>query len=155
MNFQVVVHKAEEGGYWAEVPAIPGCATQGETCEELQEESVRSDRGLSVDRHINNPSVAPRTSRTGAAAVVLRVWKSRRRCIAKLHERSLRPDDQSRRARLYRACRYHFSYRRHVPLLAGLVIPGHFYRLFDGYHRVYGALRREASGAAPARRTAG
>jgi len=31
----VVVHKAEEGGYWAEVPAIPGCATQGETMEEL------------------------------------------------------------------------------------------------------------------------
>jgi predicted RNase H-like HicB family nuclease len=25
----------EEGGYWAEVPAIPGCATQGETFEEL------------------------------------------------------------------------------------------------------------------------
>ncbi len=35
MNFVVVVHEAEEGGYWAEVPAIPGCATQGETFEEL------------------------------------------------------------------------------------------------------------------------
>jgi len=33
---QAVVHKAEEGGYWAEVPAIPGCATQGETLEELR-----------------------------------------------------------------------------------------------------------------------
>jgi predicted RNase H-like HicB family nuclease len=31
MNFVVVVHEAEEGGYWAEVPAIPGCATQGQT----------------------------------------------------------------------------------------------------------------------------
>jgi predicted RNase H-like HicB family nuclease len=31
----VVIHKAEEGGYWAEIPAIPGCATQGETFEEL------------------------------------------------------------------------------------------------------------------------
>jgi predicted RNase H-like HicB family nuclease len=29
------VHEAEEGGFWAEVPAIPGCATQGETLEEL------------------------------------------------------------------------------------------------------------------------
>jgi predicted RNase H-like HicB family nuclease len=37
MNFQVVVHKAEEGGYWAEVPAILGCVTQGETFEELLE----------------------------------------------------------------------------------------------------------------------
>lgn len=35
MKLQVVVHEAEEGGYWAEVPAIPGCATQGETFEEL------------------------------------------------------------------------------------------------------------------------
>jgi hypothetical protein len=30
-----VVHEAEEGGFWAEVPAIPGCATEGETMEEL------------------------------------------------------------------------------------------------------------------------
>jgi len=35
MKLKVVVHKAEEGGYWAEIPAIPGCATQGETFEEL------------------------------------------------------------------------------------------------------------------------
>ena len=30
-----VVHEAEEGGYWAEVPSLPGCATQGDTLEEL------------------------------------------------------------------------------------------------------------------------
>lgn len=35
MKFKVVVHTAEEGGYWAEVPAIPGCVTQGDTWEEL------------------------------------------------------------------------------------------------------------------------
>lgn len=35
MKIKVVVHEAEEGGYWAEVPAIPGCATQGDTFEEL------------------------------------------------------------------------------------------------------------------------
>lgn len=35
MKFKIVVHEAEEGGYWAEVPAIPGCASQGETMEEL------------------------------------------------------------------------------------------------------------------------
>jgi predicted RNase H-like HicB family nuclease len=35
MKVNVIIHKAEEGGYWAEVPAIPGCATQGETMEEL------------------------------------------------------------------------------------------------------------------------
>jgi len=35
LKIKVVVHEAEEGGYWAEVPAIPGCATQGDTLEEL------------------------------------------------------------------------------------------------------------------------
>jgi predicted RNase H-like HicB family nuclease len=35
MKLKVIVHNAEEGGYWAEVPAILGCATQGETFEEL------------------------------------------------------------------------------------------------------------------------
>jgi predicted RNase H-like HicB family nuclease len=35
LKIKVVVHEAEEGGYWAEVPVIPGCATQGETIDEL------------------------------------------------------------------------------------------------------------------------
>ena len=35
MKVKVVIHEAEEGGFWAEVPAIPGCATQGETFQEL------------------------------------------------------------------------------------------------------------------------
>ncbi len=35
MKIKVVVHEAEEGGYWAEVPALPGCATQGDTMDEL------------------------------------------------------------------------------------------------------------------------
>ena len=35
MNVKVIIHEAEEGGFWAEVPSIPGCATQGETHEEL------------------------------------------------------------------------------------------------------------------------
>lgn len=35
MKLKVIVHEAEEGGYWAEVPAIPGCATQGRTFDEL------------------------------------------------------------------------------------------------------------------------
>ena len=35
MKFKAVMHEAEEGGYWAEVPALPGCSTQGETLEAL------------------------------------------------------------------------------------------------------------------------
>jgi predicted RNase H-like HicB family nuclease len=34
MKLKIIVHEAEEGGYWAEVPAIPGCATQGDTFDE-------------------------------------------------------------------------------------------------------------------------
>lgn len=35
LEYSVVVHKAEEGGYWLEVPALEGCFTQGETLKEL------------------------------------------------------------------------------------------------------------------------
>ncbi|HYG64853.1 MAG TPA: type II toxin-antitoxin system HicB family antitoxin [Thermoanaerobaculia bacterium] len=50
MRLKIVVHEAEEGGYWAEVPAIPGCATQGETLDELMT-NVREavEACLSVD----------------------------------------------------------------------------------------------------------
>jgi predicted RNase H-like HicB family nuclease len=36
MTIHAIVHKAEEGGFWAEVPSIPGCATQAETMDELR-----------------------------------------------------------------------------------------------------------------------
>jgi predicted RNase H-like HicB family nuclease len=50
MKISVIVHEAEEGGYWAEVPAIPGCATQGETFEELLQNLYEAVEGcLSVD----------------------------------------------------------------------------------------------------------
>lgn len=35
VKIKVVIHDAEEGGYWAEVPALPGCTSQGETMDEL------------------------------------------------------------------------------------------------------------------------
>ena len=34
MEYSVIIHKAEEGGYWVEVPALSGCYSQGETLEE-------------------------------------------------------------------------------------------------------------------------
>ena len=50
MKIKVIVHDAEEGGYWAEVPAIPGCATEGETFEELLKNLYEAVEGcLSVD----------------------------------------------------------------------------------------------------------
>jgi predicted RNase H-like HicB family nuclease len=35
MKLKTIIHKAEERGYWAEIPAIPGCVTQGDSFEEL------------------------------------------------------------------------------------------------------------------------
>ncbi|AFZ48920.1 type II toxin-antitoxin system HicB family antitoxin [Dactylococcopsis salina] len=50
MKLKIIIHEAEEGGYWAEVPAIPGCATQGDTFEELLENLYEAVEGcLSVD----------------------------------------------------------------------------------------------------------
>ncbi len=50
MKVKVVIHKAQEGGFWAEVPAIPGCATQGETFPELLTNLYEAVEGcLSVD----------------------------------------------------------------------------------------------------------
>jgi predicted RNase H-like HicB family nuclease len=34
MKIKVIIHEAAEGGYWAEVPAFPGCFSQGEIREE-------------------------------------------------------------------------------------------------------------------------
>ncbi|WP_461109209.1 type II toxin-antitoxin system HicB family antitoxin [Spirosoma koreense] len=56
MNLKVIVHNAEEGGYWAEVPAIPGCMTQGETLDELLTNLHEAVEGcLSVD--IDEPTL--------------------------------------------------------------------------------------------------
>lgn len=50
MKLKVVIHEAEEGGFWAEVPAIPGCATEGETFEELLQNLYEAVEGcLAVD----------------------------------------------------------------------------------------------------------
>ncbi len=35
MKLKAIIHQADEGGYWAEVPALPGCLTQAETLDEL------------------------------------------------------------------------------------------------------------------------
>jgi len=50
VKLKVVVHQADEGGYWSEVPAIPGCATEGDTFEELLQNLYEAIEGrLAVD----------------------------------------------------------------------------------------------------------
>jgi len=58
MKIKAIVHKAEEGGFWAEVPAIPGCATQGETMDELVDnirEAIAGCLAVPVDKPIADP----------------------------------------------------------------------------------------------------
>lgn len=50
MKLKIIIHQAEEGGFWAEVPAIPGCMTQGDTFDELLGNLYEAVEGcLSVD----------------------------------------------------------------------------------------------------------
>ena len=50
MKLKVIIHEAEEGGFWAEIPSLPGCATLGETFEELMSNIYEAVEGcLSVD----------------------------------------------------------------------------------------------------------
>jgi len=48
-NFAIVIHQEPEGGFWAEVPALPGCYSQGETIDELKaniREAIEGVRGV-------------------------------------------------------------------------------------------------------------
>jgi predicted RNase H-like HicB family nuclease len=47
MEYMIFVHRAEEGGFWAEVPALPGCYSQGETIEETMENAKEA-----IETHI-------------------------------------------------------------------------------------------------------
>lgn len=58
MKFKVIVHEADEGGFWAEVPAIPGCATEGDTFEELMvnlHEAIEGCLSVDVDESTMDP----------------------------------------------------------------------------------------------------
>lgn len=35
MKLKVIIHADPDGGYWAKVPSLPGCVTEGDTREEL------------------------------------------------------------------------------------------------------------------------
>jgi len=59
MKIKVIIHQAEEGGYWAEVPAIPGCFTQGDCWEELIQniyEAVEACLSVDVEKTKIEPS---------------------------------------------------------------------------------------------------
>lgn len=50
MKLKVIIHKTEENGFWAEVPALSGCVTQGDNWIELLENIYEAVDGcLNVD----------------------------------------------------------------------------------------------------------
>jgi predicted RNase H-like HicB family nuclease len=66
-NYAVVIHEDPEGGFWAEVPALPGCYSQGETADELERNireaiagvlEVLREQGRESDSHIQILDVA-------------------------------------------------------------------------------------------------
>lgn len=61
MDYSVVLHKAEDGGFWVEVPALPGCYSQGETLEETLEH-VKEAIGLYLEVLRDRGQPAPRDS---------------------------------------------------------------------------------------------
>jgi predicted RNase H-like HicB family nuclease len=46
MLVKVIIHEAEEGGYWAEVPGFPGCVSEGDTLEEVRDNIREAFQGV-------------------------------------------------------------------------------------------------------------
>jgi predicted RNase H-like HicB family nuclease len=57
VKIQAIIHKAEEGGFWAEVPALPGCVTQGETLTEIRKNLKEAiELWLEAGQEVNSPN---------------------------------------------------------------------------------------------------
>jgi predicted RNase H-like HicB family nuclease len=46
MRVKVRIYEAEEGGFWAVVPGLPNCISEGETLEEVQRNIAEALQGL-------------------------------------------------------------------------------------------------------------
>jgi predicted RNase H-like HicB family nuclease len=46
MKVKVRIYQAGEGGYWAKVPGMPGCVTEGETLEEVKKNIAEAMEGI-------------------------------------------------------------------------------------------------------------
>ncbi len=55
-TYHVVVHEAEEGGYWGEIIELPGCVSQGETIEEFRN-NIREALGAVLDSESQTPGI--------------------------------------------------------------------------------------------------
>ena len=59
MNIKAIIHPAEEGGYWAEVPALPGCITEGDSMEEVManlKDAIKGWLDVANSRNVIEPT---------------------------------------------------------------------------------------------------
>jgi predicted RNase H-like HicB family nuclease len=59
IEYVVILHEAEEGGYWSEVPALPGAGSQGETIEEVTANTKESIEAVIEVMKERGEAVAP------------------------------------------------------------------------------------------------
>lgn len=55
MKIKAIIHTAEEGGYWAEVPALPGCITEGDSMEKVLanlKDAIAGWLDVASDKHL-------------------------------------------------------------------------------------------------------
>ncbi len=83
MKYKVIIHEAEEGGYWAEVPSLPGCFSQGETFEEVKKKTNKDPREV-FEKVMQNvvPLLEVKPRRVGGATYQIPVEVSRGRAQA-------------------------------------------------------------------------
>jgi predicted RNase H-like HicB family nuclease len=70
MEYVVVTHQAEEGGFWAEVPALPGCSTQGESVDETLR-NVKEAIELHLEVMVEDGQAIPRDDAVRVATIVV------------------------------------------------------------------------------------
>jgi predicted RNase H-like HicB family nuclease len=62
MKIKVIIHEAEEGGFWAEVPGFPGCVSEGETLEEVRaniRDALEGVLAVMQDKPVEEPTREP------------------------------------------------------------------------------------------------
>ena len=65
IQFPLRVHKAEEGGYWAEFPDLAGCITEGDTLEETLENAQEALSAWIASRFERNFEIPAASSLKG------------------------------------------------------------------------------------------
>jgi predicted RNase H-like HicB family nuclease len=61
LEYVIIIHEADEGGYWSEVPSLPGAGSQGESLDEVTRNTRESiEAVIHVMRERGEPVSAPR-----------------------------------------------------------------------------------------------